>query len=69
MTKTQKTQKTKITELLANGKELTCRQAESRYKIKNLRARISELREDGWRINSNTTVNREGNRVVKYSLV
>jgi Helix-turn-helix domain len=47
-----------INYLRGTGRELSSAQASSLYGIKNLRARISELRQDGYRVR--TRVNTEG---------
>lgn len=44
------TQKVKLVRRLATGKNLTVAEAETRFGIQSLSARIHELREDGFRI-------------------
>lgn len=44
------TQKVKLVRRLATGKNLTVSEAETRFGIQSLSARIHELREDGFRI-------------------
>lgn len=48
-----KTQNQKLLERLSSGKNLTVREASSRYRIQNVSARISELREAGFTIFTN----------------
>jgi hypothetical protein len=47
MTKSNTTQKSRLLKLLANGKEITTREAASRCAIANPSAVIAALREDG----------------------
>jgi hypothetical protein len=64
------TQATKVLAYLEKGNTLTAKQAASRFKIKNLRARISELREEGYTINNKPIVYRDtGAHGVAYELV
>ena len=63
----KKTQVEKILSHFAKGKQLTESQA-SRMGIGNLRARISDMRYDGWTIYTNRkTVN--GSKVTHYNLL
>ena len=43
-----------ITYLRGTGRELSAAQAQSRFGIKNLSARMSDLREDGFRVRTRT---------------
>lgn len=47
---------------------LSASQAQSRYGVKNLRARISDLRERGWQIETNFRV-RSGKALAVYTLL
>jgi len=69
MATTYATQAEKVINYLAKGNTLTSKQARSRFKIQNLRARISELRDDGYKIDSNQIVYRDtGAHGVAYGL-
>jgi len=63
-------QATKVLNFLEKGNSLTSKQAMSRFKIKNLRARIAELREDGYNIGTTpVTFKDTGYQGVAYNLV
>jgi hypothetical protein len=47
---------------------ITARQAQEQFGIKNLRARISELRSEGLQIETDVRVNRDGSVETVYSL-
>lgn len=51
--------------LRGTGRELSAAQAQSRFGIMNLRARISELRDEGFRVR--TGVNTQGKTVYAVS--
>jgi len=50
---TKMTQNQKLIRRLSNGKNLTITEAQSRYGVKNLSARVAELREFGFAIYTN----------------
>lgn len=56
---TTTTQAEKVLTYLSKGNTLTSKQARSRFKIQNLRARISELRQEGYNIGSMPVVYRD----------
>ena len=58
----------KVRSYLEAGRTLTAPEALSRFKIKNLRARISELRQDGMNIGTVPYVRKTGVSAVKYVL-
>ena len=60
------TQAEKVAEYLRAGRTLTAREALARFDIKNLRARISELRQAGMNIGTIPYVRRDGVAAVKY---
>lgn len=62
------TQKDKIQRYLKTGKTLTSAEALSRFGVKNLRARISELRESGTKIDATAYTRKDGVRANKYSM-
>ena len=66
------TQRTKLVKRLSSGKNLTVSEAESRYRIKNLSARIAELRDEGFPIYTNKVRvkggKNAGRRVTAYRL-
>lgn len=62
------TQTEKVREYLKAGRTLTAREALSRFDIKNLRARIFELRQDGLRIETTPYTRKDGVSAMKYSL-
>ena len=66
------TQRTKLVRRLSSGKNLTVNEAESKYGIKRLAARIHELREEGFPIYTNTVVvkggRNAGKKVTAYRL-
>lgn len=47
-----------VDHLRGTGRTLTARQAESLYAVRNLRARMSELRNEGYRVR--TTIGNDG---------
>lgn len=51
-TKTTKSQQQKLFNYLRRNGKITAKQAERMFGTKNLRARITNLREQGWEINS-----------------
>lgn len=51
-TKKTKSQQQKLFTFLRNRRRITAKQAESMFGTKNLRARITNLREQGWEIES-----------------
>lgn len=53
---------------LSTGKSLTVAQAQFQYGIKNVGARIHELRADGHAIYTNTRTLKNGNTVAEYRL-
>lgn len=61
------TQNERIMKVLSAGRTLTVSEAASRYKIKNLRARVAELRADGNRISTTMKRRRNGTTVAVYS--
>ena len=61
------TQNEKILSHLAKGKQLTVNEATTRFKIQNLSARISELRDNGFEI-STDTVTKSRRPVTVYTL-
>jgi hypothetical protein len=66
---TYATQAEKVLTYLENGNTLTFKQARARFGIKNLRARIYELREEGYNIVTETVTFRDtGANGVKYAL-
>ena len=67
---TYTTQAEKVINYLSKGNTLTSKQAASRFKIKNLRARITELRQEGYKIGTTPVVFRDtGAHGVAYTLV
>lgn len=63
-------QATRVLNFLEKGNSLTSKQAMSRFKIKNLRARIAELREEGYTIGTKSVTFKDtGAQGVAYSLV
>lgn len=66
---TATTQSEKILKYLEGGRTLTSKQARSRFGIQCLRARISELRSEGYNIVTEEVTYRDtGANGVKYSL-
>lgn len=66
---TTATQTEKVLDYLEAGRTLTAKQARARFGIQNLRARISELRAEGYTIvNEAVTYRDTGANGVKYSL-
>lgn len=71
MNKTQKlgkSSKEKIISVLKKNNNLTGAQLRSRVGVKNIRARISELRQHGFQIESYSTLNSKGKEVYHYHL-
>jgi hypothetical protein len=62
------TQRERVLNVLKSGRTLTAAEALSRYGIVNLRARIDELRQEGFRINSVPYTKKNGARAVKYEM-
>lgn len=63
------TQAEKVLAYLEDGRTLTSKQARSRFKIMNLRARIFDLRTDGYNIVTEQVTFRDTGAVgVKYAL-
>jgi len=63
------TQAEKVLDYLEAGRTLTSKQARARFGIQNLRARISELRSEGYNIVSESVTFRDtGAPGVKYLL-
>lgn len=60
------TQAEKVAQYLKAGRTLTAREALARWDIKNLRARVSELRASGMRIGTIPYTRRDGVQAVKY---
>ena len=67
MAKARRSQNEKILTFLSKGKQLTVREARSRFGVQNLRARINELRDHGFRIYTNQKTVR-GQKVTAYRL-
>lgn len=63
------TQAEKVLAYLEDGKTLTSKQARSRFKIQNLRARIFDLRSEGYNIVTEAVTFKDtGANGVKYAL-
>ena len=62
-----KTQKSKLLNRLSTGKNLTVTEAVKRLGVNRVSARIFELREEGYNIQTNT-VKRAGNKVTAYQM-
>lgn len=62
------TQTEKVAKYLKAGRTLTAREALARFDIRNLRARISELRAAGMAIGTIPYVRKDGVSAVKYVL-
>lgn len=58
----------RVLKVLKAGRTLTSAEAASKYGIMNLRARISDLRNEGVKIQATPYVNKNGARAVKYGL-
>ena len=59
----------KVIAALENGTELTAKQIESRYSVKNARALISSIRMQGYSVYLNTRVSSfDGNTYSKYRM-
>jgi hypothetical protein len=67
-TQTAFTQAEKVAEYLKAGRTLTAREALARWDIRNLRARIFDLRQEGMRIGTIPYTRRDGVSAVKYVL-
>lgn len=67
-TTTSFTQAEKVAQYLKAGRTLTAREALSRWDVKNLRARVSELRASGMKINSIPYTRKDGVVAVKYMM-
>jgi hypothetical protein len=66
---TTATQSEKVLDYLEAGRTLTSKQARARFGIQNLRARISELRAEGYNIATESVTFRDtGANGVKYYL-
>lgn len=65
-TTTAFTQAEKVAEYLKAGRTLTAREALARWDIKNLRARVSELRASGMKIGTIPYTRKDGVSAVKY---
>ena len=69
MTTTTTTKATKVIAALENGTELTAKQIEARYNVKNARALISSLRMQGYPVYLNKRVSTfDGQTYSKYRL-
>lgn len=64
---TTRTQLQKIVGFLETGKQLTVAESRRRYGVRNLRARIHELRQDGFVIYTNSR-KVSGRKVTQYRL-
>jgi len=63
------TQNDKVLRYLTKGQSLTAKQARSRFGVKNLRARITELRQNGHKITTTPVTFRDtGRNGVAYKL-
>jgi hypothetical protein len=62
------TQTEKVAKYLKAGRTLTAREALARFHIKNLRARVSELRSAGMQIGTIPYTRKDGVNAVKYVL-
>lgn len=60
--------KDKILKFLSTGKTLTTAQARFQYGIKNVGARIHELRTEGHSIYTNSRTLKDGRKVAEYRL-
>jgi biotin operon repressor len=65
--KMKTTQTEKLIRRLETGKNLTVNEARSRYGIQRLSARIHELRNEGYEIDTNTVV-ASGRKVTAYKM-
>ena len=68
MTTTEVTKTAKVIAALENGAELTERQINARYGVKNARALISSLRMQGYAVYCNQRTNGFGDTYSKYRL-
>lgn len=66
----KKTQLQRLASLLLNGKTITVKQAEKFYGMKNLTARISELRDLGFNVKTEMTLisRRDARPRARYSM-
>lgn len=62
------TQAEKVAKYLKAGRTLTAREARSRFDVRNLRARIFELRQAGMNIGTIPYTRKDGVSAVKYVL-
>jgi hypothetical protein len=62
------TQAEKVAKYLKAGRTLTAREAQSRFGVANLRARIFELRQAGMNIGTIPYTRKDGINAVKYVL-
>ena len=62
------TQAEKVAKYLKAGRTITAREASSRFSIRNLRARICELRQAGMLIGTIPYTRKDGVNAVKYVL-
>ena len=62
------TQTEKVFNFLKSGKTLTSAQAENKWGVQRLSARIFDLREEGHPIYSNPAVDSDGNSIVAYRM-
>ncbi len=62
------TQAEKVAKYLKAGRTLTAREALSRFDIKNLRARVSELRQAGMNIGTIPYTRKDGVNPIEYVL-
>lgn len=60
--------RTRILEFLKTGRDITTRQAQNRFGIQNVSARVSELRQSGFAVYCNTKVTKAGNTIRTYRL-
>jgi len=60
------TQAEKVAKYLKAGRTITAREASSRFSIRNLRARICELRQAGMMIGTIPYTRKDGVNAVKY---
>jgi len=68
MTTQTLTQAEKVARYLRAGRTLTAREAQARFSIKNLRARVCELRSAGMLIGTIPYTRKDGVNAVKYVL-
>lgn len=63
------TQRAKVAAHLKLGRSLTHRDAQDLFNCDRLGARIHELREDGWHIETVMESNASGKRYARYALI